>query len=137
RQQHGQQQQAFVAEHVEQFAEGQPVLGQVADDRRELFAQRGRIGTIARRWIPVAHGAQSTMPDSSGTNTTGPRSCWEILPSVSLVTRNNDCDEAAPTGATRLPPGASCAVSASTSAGPAAVTRIASNGPFSGQPMRP
>src|SRR3546814_18658728 len=50
---------------------------------------------------------------------------------------SSDVCSSDPTGATRVPPGASCAVSASTSAGAAAVTTMPSNGPFSGQPMRP
>src|SRR5690606_18916761 len=142
RQQDGEQQQAFVAEHQQQLAERDPVRRQVADDRVELLAEGGVVvrALVTRRHIGVAgcrHRDQSTSPASSGTKTTCPSSRRLSCPAASRSSTTSDCAFDGPTGATMMPPGASWSASPSTSAGAAAVTRMASNGPFSGQPRRP
>src|SRR5690606_22308377 len=121
------------AEDIEQLAQRQVVLGQRGDDRGELLAERGTVVLVGL--VPCVHAAlhdccgrrracrrpdiQSTRPESSGTNTTGARLAWLITPSASLRRHISDCAPLPPTGATSVPPGASCVASASTSAGAA------------------
>ena len=98
-QQDGDQQQAFVAEQVQQLAHAHVVGRHARDHALDLGAQAlavagGRGGT--------GHAAQSTVPESSGTNTTGPgRAARASRP---VRQHRSCCAPEAPTGATRCRP---------------------------------
>jgi hypothetical protein len=79
-----------------------------------MRAAHGALRWRAQRRVRSYIGPNSFIgrpsPDSSGTKTTGPRSSCSMSPSTVLAQAQQDCALQPPTGATSVPPGASCAL---------------------------